>query len=250
MSIIDITTFNNQIELLDLRIKILEDVVDVFYIVEAPITHQGQPKELLGDKYRHPKLRVVTIEFPPEFRGDWDFENYQRAHPIDLSEYDPNSLVLTSDLDEIPDPNCLLWLRETFDPRQIYCLQQSLSQYYLNVRNLSEDWYGTRVCSIENYNLYNAQKLRFIDGIRLQQAGWHFSYIGGKEAIAKKMTENARHQFSIPEALRLLEQRMDNNEDVFGRGHILRTVPVDESFPVYVRENQDKLSHLIKDYNE
>ena len=39
--IVDIFLFNNEMEVLDLRIKILEDVVDKFIIREATHTFQG-----------------------------------------------------------------------------------------------------------------------------------------------------------------------------------------------------------------
>ena len=243
MEVIDIVTFNNQMELLDLRVNILEDVVDHFYLIEASKTHQGGYKECLLD-YDHPKVTVVTIEFPEDMTEDWDFENYQRAYPI--LGINPTDLVLTGDLDEIPDPKAVQWVKENMEQDQVYCFNQPLSQYYINNRNIDEEWYGTRGCSGEVYYNLNAQRLRFTDAIRLPDAGWHFTYIGGKEAIIKKMTENARHTFSIPEALEVLEERMANNEDVFGRGFRLETVPIDESFPEYVCNNQEKLRHLIK----
>ena len=45
--VVDIVLFNNELELLDLRVKLLEDVVDFFIVKEATHTFQGDPKELL-----------------------------------------------------------------------------------------------------------------------------------------------------------------------------------------------------------
>ena len=230
-------------ELLDLRVNILENVVDHFYLIEATKTHQGQIKECLRE-YNHPKVTVVTIDFPEQMTNDWHFENYQRAYSI--TGLESTDLVLTGDLDEIPDPKAIKWLIDNMELDQVYCFNQPLSQYYINNRNIDEEWYGTRGSSGEIYYNLNAQRLRFSDGIKLPLAGWHFTYIGGYESIVAKMTQNARHRFDIPQTIEILEERMNNNEDVFGRGFRLETVPIDDTFPEYICNNQEKLRHLIK----
>lgn len=250
MQIIDITTFNNQIELLDLRINILKDVVDVFYIVESTKTHQGNPKEILGDGYSHPQLRVITLEFPEDL-DNWGRENYQRAFQLDLSEFDSDSIVLTSDLDEIPDPEALKWLRDNINPEVVYHFDQQLFQYYLNVQNTTEPWSGTRACSLDIYNNTNAEILRWgrHDWITLDlpKAGWHWSFLGGEKMIEQKIRDYAHAEYNNDHFLSQIKERMDSNEDIFGRGNILQVVDIDESYPQYIRSNRDKLSHLIKD---
>ena len=42
--LIDSFTFFNEYELVELRIRYLEEIIDVFVIVEANITHQGKKK--------------------------------------------------------------------------------------------------------------------------------------------------------------------------------------------------------------
>ena len=43
--LIDAFQFFNEKELVDLRIKYLEEIVDYFVVVEADITHQGKKKD-------------------------------------------------------------------------------------------------------------------------------------------------------------------------------------------------------------
>ena len=43
--LIDAFQFFNEKELVDLRIKYLEEIVDHFVVVEADITHQGKKKD-------------------------------------------------------------------------------------------------------------------------------------------------------------------------------------------------------------
>lgn len=247
MEVIDIVTYNNESWLLDLRIKILEDVVDWFYVIEATQTHQGASKPCLRDtqEFSHPKLRVVTINFPDSL-DNWGRERSQRAHKIDLSEHNENALVLTGDLDEIPDPKAISWLQDNYEKGQIYQFGQRLFQYYLNNENLTEQWYGTRACDVDSYYYYNGERLRWTDGLRLEKAGWHFSFLGGVEVLKKKITEYAHAEFNNEQTLSSIEERMARNQDIFERGIELKTVKIDNSFPDYVVNNQDALKDWIK----
>jgi len=253
MKIVDITTFNNQIELLDLRIKILEDVVDIFYIIEATKTHQGNFKEILGNRYSHPKLKVITIDFP-EHLDTWGRERYQRNYTVCLDSYDSDSMVITSDLDEIPNPEAIVWLKEHFETDVVYGLEQQMHQYYLNVENTTEHWIGTKICGVELYNYIGAENLRMnrhrSHQTTLQDAGWHWSYLGGEKAVQQKIKDYAHSEFNNEGVLSQIKTRLENNEDVLGRQVVLKTVAIDESYPKYIRDNQDVLSHLIRNYDE
>jgi beta-1,4-mannosyl-glycoprotein beta-1,4-N-acetylglucosaminyltransferase len=249
--IVDIFLFNNEIEVLDLRVKILEDVVDKFIVREATHTFQGEPKECLASTYKHPKVFVSTIETPTAL-DTWERERFQRSFKINFEEFGikENSIILTSDLDEIPDPKALLWLRDNFNSDAIYAFEQKMYQYYLNVRNLSEEWSGSRACSTETYLKYDAEFLRQRKDLCLTilDAGWHWSFLGGEEQIEKKIASYSHEEYDNEEVIKQIAKRMLNNEDVFGRGFTLQTVPLDDSYPSYILENQDKLSHLIRKY--
>lgn len=45
--IIDCFTFFNELDVLEIRLRELDGVVDRFVLVEATLTHQGKPKPLL-----------------------------------------------------------------------------------------------------------------------------------------------------------------------------------------------------------
>ena len=84
--VVDIVLFNNELELLDLRVKILEDVVDFFIVKEATQTFQGDLKEVLSKTYKHPKVFTYVVEFSPSM-STWDRDRFQRATPVDLTAY-------------------------------------------------------------------------------------------------------------------------------------------------------------------
>ena len=247
--VVDIVLFNNELELLDLRVKILEDVVDLFIVKEATHTFQGDPKEILSKTYKHPKVFTYVVEFPSNM-GTWERDRFQRGLKVDLKAYGINedAIVMTSDLDEVPNPSAVEWLRDNFNPSAMYALEQTMHQYYLNVRNLSEPWSGTRICSMEKYRLMDAETMRHSQNLcmMLPDAGWHWSFLGGEKQIEKKITSYAHEEYDNEETIKQIAKRMLNNEDVFNRGFQLQTVELDNSYPKYILDNQEKLSHLIR----
>jgi len=249
MEIVDIVLFNGEMELLDLRVKILENVVDRFIIKEATHTFQGEPRDMVAHTYNHPKVSVYRVEFPLSM-STWERDRYQRGTIIDLRAYgcDENTIVMTSDLDEIPNPEAVTWLKENFNPDAFYAFEQRMFQYYLNVRNTSEPWAGTRACSLENYFKMDAETLRHSQHLctTIEDAGWHWSFLGGVDTIKKKIQSYAHEEYDNEETLNKVAERMSNNEDIFNRGFVLETVPLDGSYPDYILSNQYKLSHLIR----
>ena len=66
MKIYDCFTFFNELDLLDIRLHMLNDVVDYFVIVEIKKTHTGADKGLFfeepnKDKYSQYKNKIIHI---------------------------------------------------------------------------------------------------------------------------------------------------------------------------------------------
>jgi beta-1,4-mannosyl-glycoprotein beta-1,4-N-acetylglucosaminyltransferase len=248
VEVIDIFAFNNEFEMLDLRVKILEDVVDRFIIKEGNITYQGGPKECLAHLYKHPKVTFMTVELP-EKATPWERDFYHMAYPADLTGVSKDSLILLSQIDEVPHPGAVEWLKSNLDQNTVYGFEQTMYQYYLNVENLDEHWVGTRACSHEFYKNNDGKKIRYnIEPTRISKAGWHWTFLGGEELIKNKIQSYAHAEFNNLATLSKVSDRIENNEDVFGRGFNLKTVQIDETYPEYIRNNKEKLSNLIKDY--
>src|SRR5689334_5945992 len=114
--IYDCFIFFNELELLDIRLNILNEVVDKFVLVEATQTHQYKPKPLYysDNKERfkafHDKIiHLIVDELPPNPtngpRNSWDMERFQRnCIARGLNDCKPDDVIIISDLDEIPDP--------------------------------------------------------------------------------------------------------------------------------------------------
>lgn len=116
MAIYDCFTFYNEFELLELRMTVLDEVVDKFVIVEANKTQKGNPKEFNFEKRKddfkkwESKIIYVKADAAPECDGgdDWRIENYQRDCILQgLTRCKPDDIILISDVDEIPKPELL-----------------------------------------------------------------------------------------------------------------------------------------------
>ena len=119
--IYDCFTFFNELDLLEIRLNILNEVVDKFVLVEATRTHRGNPKPLyfkenkkrfapfldkiihiVVDSYEPVEKYIASKDSDPKLHS-WAYENFQRhaiIHGLDDLK-DEDSLII-SDLDEIP----------------------------------------------------------------------------------------------------------------------------------------------------
>jgi len=244
--VVDIFLYNGEKFLLDLRREILKDVVDLFIVKQGNTTFSGQPRELFVPDQENTKTEVIHF---PENLDTWGRDRYQRGYILDLEQYGVNDdwIVLTSDLDEVPDPKAVAWLKDNFNEDEIYSFEQTMFQYYLNVVNTSEPWAGTRACSLENYKKIDAETLRqqYMTNV-LPNAGWHWSFLGGKEMIENKIKSYAHQEYNNEFILNDLNRKMNENTDVFERGFELKTVTIDDSFPEYIVNNQMLLQEYIR----
>ena len=200
LKIYDCFTFYNEFELLELRLKSLYDVVDYFVIAEADRTHANKPKPYYfwerQNEFKEffPKIRHLPVEMTIDFKGvgDWSIENAQRdATAYGLYDAAPDDLVMISDLDEIPAPDILQAVRarqvDELLEKNPLVMKQVFFYYYFDCVRPSA-WYGTVL--VKHKNLTTPQHMRNIKNTlpRLQDGGWHFSYMGGVDRVINKMT--------------------------------------------------------------
>ena len=112
--IIDSFLYYNEIELLELRLKVLYDYVDKFVIVEGDHTFKGNPKPFrckkdledlgFGDDS---KIELIEVELKPYSEissdGENDYWNILRKNQISLCNDD--DILILADIDEIVHPH-------------------------------------------------------------------------------------------------------------------------------------------------
>jgi beta-1,4-mannosyl-glycoprotein beta-1,4-N-acetylglucosaminyltransferase len=270
--IYDCFTFFNELDILELRLQLLYDIVDKFVLVESTKTHSNLEKELFYQtnkerfsKYNDKIIHIVVSTFP-EYKNSWTIENYQRNQIFSaLENCNPDDLILISDADEIPNPSVILNFK--FE-NEVYCFVQDQYFFFYNYRDIHHLYWigGTKafkfkVIAENRFNekkvKYNdvtfpaylnkgitATKIRLYDGARfIYNAGWHFSYLGGVEAIFNKVRAFAHQELNNESFLnsKRIEECLISGQDVFGRkGHeFVRVDMNDKTHPQFIIKHTD-----------
>jgi beta-1,4-mannosyl-glycoprotein beta-1,4-N-acetylglucosaminyltransferase len=264
----DLFTFFNELDLLEIRLNILDQYVDYFILAEAPTTFSGQPKPLYYAehterfaKWNHKIIHLVIDDFPndPEITAMMDAREYV---PKDKDHYrrafyqkeslrkglvqagaKDDDIVYYGDLDEI-------WKPKELHDDETYKLRQLCYSYYLNNRS-SEDWRGTIVTRYKNVKHGCLNDLRANPKHILDDGGWHFTNMGGPEAVKAKIEAYDHQEFNTPEIKAKIEKQMQNNKDFLGRFFDFKwrrfKFWTDEGeLPAYVREHKAEYPHLFK----
>ncbi len=269
--IYDCFSFFNELDLLELRLNILNDVVDKFVLVESSKTHAGNSKPLYfqENKARFSKflpkiISIVADDFPP-FESSWTYENYQRnCIAQGLNQAQPSDAILISDLDEIPNPKVI---KKYAGTKGIKLLEQKMFYYFFNCKNfLAPTWFlGTKMLSYQEFLSSTSRPIEYSDFLLesvnqgataskirslkpdkiIRNAGWHFSFLGGVDAILKKIQAFSHQEFNAPQYTNrdYIQHCLETGTDIFKRGDFYAPVAIDKSFPQYLREN---LAHYQK----
>lgn len=264
--IVDCVTFNGENELWDLRYNILKDVVDEFVVVEFDQTFSGKPKPFTLLPLDYPKATYFPIT-----EENWDTPEYNA-----LADKSPNvpkngpdhwrrefcqkesikkalahlrdkDVVIIGDVDEVLDPLAVEVAQDLLKDTPDGVLKNKLCvyTYWLNNRS-SEEFWGPIVA---NWGYIKDGCLNDIrSDVRyrtLGTKGWHFTSVGGPEALKRKLTDSyTADSYAPPQVLDNLKANMENGRDFLGRDF---KYWIDETdWPQYLRDNREKYRHLLK----
>jgi beta-1,4-mannosyl-glycoprotein beta-1,4-N-acetylglucosaminyltransferase len=281
--VFDCFTFFNELDLLEIRLHEHEPIVDRFVLAEATRTHTGHPKPLYFQENRGrfaPFLdritHIVVDDLPLGGTSEDDNirrENFQRnALARGLDGAGPNDHVMVSDVDEIVRADAI---ERALRPRgrvpTAHLFELRWFYYFLNYEK-PRRWLenGPRMVSMTRYSTPQAlrdihppddnrrwfRRLRWMrrnygrtmDFTVHRDAGWHFSYMGGIDAVSQKLTSYMHvhpdvltHRSHIVRSVAAGRSYDPADPDVLE----LRTI--DESFPGYLRWNLQRFRHLVGD---
>ena len=272
----------NELDLCEIRFNVLKDVVDKFVVVEGTLTHTGKPKPLYFNEnkerfaaFEDKIIHVVVDDFPEPPAGyterdaSWMREDWQRNAMVrGLKDARPEDFVIVSDVDEIPRPEVVAKLKARHLPG-VTALGIEVFCYYLNFKNYTHyEIAAPRMLTVATLKdpktyvgmrpLVNHDKLvnqgptttnvRCMVPHRIcKHAGWHFSYLGGAEAIVRKIgaiaIEYANEKNTNPE---WLKEVIERGEDITGCGGRYFAVPLEAGrYPKYILDNREKFAALI-----
>ena len=277
--IYDCIPFFNELDILKLRMQILSPYVDRFVLEESTVTFSGEPKEMVFARHREmfaefeDKIIYVAVDNSP-LSGVTTHERdkFQKNQLIrGMESCKEDDIVIFSDVDEIPNPKVLEEIIRNFDPDKVYHLAQRMFYCFLNIEEVSgnllsitgefpgvkrRQWLGTKICSFGGLPEEGIVYLREVKpedprSVRVEDGGWHFGYMGGDgerdvaKRIGVKVQAAAHQEYNKSRYLNEAVDRLLCGEDIFGRNAKFVRVPIDDSYPDYLREHRDEYTFLI-----
>jgi len=267
MKVLDCFIFNDELEILDIRLNILNNYVDKFIIVESIINHQGNYKKKhfninLFKKFEK-KIKYITIEEIPKNFSAWQRENYQRNYiSKGLEEFSPEDIAIVSDADEIPNLKNIDFTKLN---NNYYTFEQDHFHYKLNLKKQTK-WNGSKMCKIKN--LKSPQWLRSLkmhkkysrlrldkyfsknyvfDFKIIKNGGWHFGWLKTIENMILKIKSFAHTEYNISlyKDENFIKECVKNYINFLDTKEKLERVEINENFPEYIRNNKEKLKNWI-----
>jgi beta-1,4-mannosyl-glycoprotein beta-1,4-N-acetylglucosaminyltransferase len=221
----DIISLNNELDMLEIRLNILNDYVDYFVIVEATETFTGKEKPLYYElnkdrfeKFNHKIIHYVVRDTPKSFNDAdcnqyylriaassdnvandhlcWLKEFYQKEMIKEaLVNLNDDDICFISDLDEIWNYKLDFNIGdEIYKPMIKNCYINYLNVKTNEVWNVETNMFTgpiiAKYSNIKNSCLNHLRTLRKTKYVFIEDGGWHFNAIGG---ISKKIESFSEH---------------------------------------------------------
>lgn len=251
--LVDVVLFNGEFDVLTWRLHELENLVDLFVIVEGDRTFSGKPKMLSypteAGTYRHWPVKYIVAELPSTVGHPQQREDYQRymiASHFDDFKIDPDDWVMLSDVDEIP---CADTVRDVIRAAPTHTVfAQELYHYYINCRNRTIlRWLGTRMA--RRKDLPNLDVFRKMTDIAMaEHGGWHFSSLGGPRAMLTKLQSWSHQEWNRPPYNTIEHMRqhvLAGNDWDTERNLHMEFVPIPTTHPKWLLEHLSEYKQHI-----
>lgn len=203
----DCFLYNNELELLRIRLQLLSGVVDRFVIVSAAETFTGRRKKdnfPVGDgivsRYLD-KIELIGLD-RLEGRNAWEKESFSRNSIAGgLSGLAPDDLFMVSDVDELPRPEILQQMKGAEPDDNAVVLGLGYFNFKFNYRLVHGRhaiWPGPVLCRygvLTTPQLTRELRWAGMSGERpmIHDAGWHFSFLAAGRELADKL-DSFSHQ--------------------------------------------------------
>lgn len=271
--IIDAFMLNGEFDILELRLDTMGDAVDWFVVVQADVDHQNHSKPYHFDS-THPRwarwadklvdVRATDLPTTEHDADPWAREWAQREWVWQGLAQVPNlsadDVVLHGDVDEIVHP---LYARNVRPkPRQFVAFGQRLHCFAVDWQH-PDEWGGTVAVTVETamacgrrdlsighpgaWQIVRNQRNGLISGNfpdpqhwrwqGMADAGWHFSWLGGKAATLAKVGSFC-HPEIADRTLAGLEADRFLREGFHVDGRRMIPVEVDDTWPAYIYERR------------
>ena len=237
ISVVDLFCFNGEpISLF--RLTYLSSVVDTFIIIEANMTHSGNPKAFFYLDYYYSfleplrskgKLISSKISFPKHISNPWQREKYQRNYGTNIALAHMKGepfIMIVGDADEIPRQDLVSNFSsnyKSFDKPKFLSL---VFLYYSFKWRASGPWSASYVIndiglnsSLADFDKIRVKKWKGTDEI-VPNAGWHCSYCMNTTDIARKVKSFAHTEHSRLSDEKWIDHCRAKGTDIFNRSRM------------------------------
>jgi beta-1,4-mannosyl-glycoprotein beta-1,4-N-acetylglucosaminyltransferase len=284
--IYDCFLFFNELEILELRLEILNNIVDKFVIVESTTTFSGKQKELFFDKNKDKFLKFkdkiihIIIDDTPE-----DFKNLPYISiPITANDFIKNKILNYVEKSEGWGRHEKQWGRETYQRESIfYGISNCSDEDIILISDLDEIPNPTEIETIKTYIVNQVfdfkQKTYYYYFNLLKEYNWSgtkcISYGKLKDLSINLVRQNkyttntierGGWHFSFMGGVESIKMKIDAySHQEYNNKHIisnienninndndpffrskLTKVDIDNTYPNYILNNLDKYTLLIK----
>jgi len=258
MKIIDSFIFYNELELLFYRLSILDEYVENFILVESTHTFAGHTKPLFYNENKerfskfNKKIIHIVVDLPFKhpninynLNQQWLNEYFQRnsiKNGVDkiINLLNDDDILLTSDVDEIPNPTILMNAKNNNLKYNKETLNRlALDMYYYNLYfriGEGSNWHGIKLLTIKAYNTINLsfQQMRVWEHTYyvpvVEKGGWHLSYFGDINFILKKIESYSHQEYNNINYTdkEQLENKIKNGINLLNNSNLVY-IPIEEN---------------------
>jgi hypothetical protein len=269
MKIYDSFTFYNELDLLELRLTELYDHVDHFVIVEANQTFTNRTKpfnfEQHQDRYSQflDKIIYIKVDDMPGDTNPWNNEFWQRNAILrGLDTAEENDIVIVSDVDEIPRPAAIDYMRDS--DQTIFALCMPIFNFKFNYMktnaSLYDVWAMAARCEVfHDIKPNSLREMRFEffnkpyqfsnNGCEvIEHGGWHFSYMGDTAYLIDKAQSFSHQEVNRPDFIAQIDVDASIREGKSwdrSSAEAHHIVELDDYFPQTVVNTPEKWQNYI-----
>ena len=225
----DFSLFNNEYDILDLRLKYMKNFVDKFFVCEINITYQSGPSEFYSKHFieNYPIAKELISEGRLEFvslnlEPDSVYFGVETAHRIEFSKWVKTNVQedyvgILCDCDEIVSDHVV---NVCDDLNFIMCLEMKLFYFAADNWSYAIRWRLPKLFRKAALDSHDFKMIRNYDqSYYIPEMGWHFSCFGGIQQVIDKIksfshTEYNNGNHTNPD---IMSQRIKNKEDFLGR---------------------------------
>ena len=286
IKVYDLFLFFNELDLLEIRLNILDSYVDYFVIIESTETFTGTPKKLFYEenkerfkKWEHKIIHYVVTDTP---RGEQDLR--QRLLQTDLSTLDREIIESTLTAESVPDKSEVQWLKEYFQKESGKKALVGLSDDDIcYISDLDEIWNPELVIDYSRDDLFKYKQVAYVYYLNNRSnedwSGWvgtiatKFKNIktgslnGLRNLPIKKYTviKNGGWHFTFQGGADMIRKKLEayshqeintpeiksdiENKMLEGkdiRGRYIRFWIDEEYLPTYLKEHKEEYSNLFR----